>query len=94
LCDDGLVMGAPDYLSLLHWSDVSGVLVSDHYIGFRTIHSLIHLLPMRVIGDQAAVEQFLDMAIDLKDVANRKSAGVIQVVPVQSDNPYQAPMNS
>jgi len=93
LCDDGLVMGAPDYLSLLHWSDVSGVLVSDHYIGFRTIHSLIHLLPMRVIGDQATVEQFLDTVIDLKDVADRKSAGVIQVVPVHSDNPYQAPMS-
>ena len=93
LCHDGVVMGASDYVSLLHWNDVSRFLVNDHFIGFRTIHSLIHLLPMRTIGDKANVERFLEMAASLKDVADREAATVVQSEPVQSDNPYQAPMS-
>ena len=93
LWHDGIVMGATDYVSLLHWNDVSGFLVNDHFIGFRTIHSLIHLLPMRVIGDEEDVERFLETAAELKDVADRETASVVQSEPVQSDNPYQAPMS-
>ena len=44
LCHDGIVMGASDYVSLLHWNDVTAFWVNDHFIGFRTIHSLIHLI--------------------------------------------------
>ena len=94
LCHDGIALGASDYASLLHWNDVSGFLVNDHFIGFRTIHSLIHLLPMRVIGDQAEVERFLETAVGLKDVVDRAAAVVVQSQPVQSDNPYQAPMSN
>ena len=80
-------------MSLLHWNDVSGFLVNDHFIGFRTIHSLVHLLPMRVIGDAADVERFLQTATGLKDVADREAAAVVLTGPVQSDNPYQAPLS-
>lgn len=93
LCHDGLAIGASDYVSLLHWNDVTMFLVNDHFIGFRTIHSLIHLLPMRAIGDESEVDQFLETAAGLKDVADREAATVVQSEPVQSDNPYQAPMS-
>ena len=93
LCHDGIALGAADFVSLLHWNDVSGFLVNDHFIGFRTIHSLVHLLPMRVIGDAADVERFLQTATGLKDVADREAAAVVLTGPVQSDNPYQAPLS-
>lgn len=93
LCHDGMAMGASDYVSLLHWNDVTAFLVNDHFVGFRTIHSLIHLLPMRVIGDEAEVERFLQTAASLKEVADREAATVVQNEPVHSDNPYQAPMS-
>ena len=91
LCHDGIVMGSSDYVALLHWNDVTAFWVNDHFIGFRTIHSLIHLLPMRVIGGEAEVERFLETAAGLKDVADREAAVVVQSEPVQSDNPYQPP---
>lgn len=48
---------------------------------------------MRVIGDEEDVERFLETAAELKDVADRETASVVQGEPVQSDNPYQAPMS-
>ncbi len=93
LCHDGLAIGAPDYVSLLHWNDVTGLLANDHYLGFRTIHSLIHLVPMRAIGDETAVERFMENVVELKSVADKEAAAVAQSEPVDSDNPYQAPMS-
>ena len=93
LCHDGLAMGAPDYVSLLHWNDVTGLLANDHYVGFRTIHSLIHLIPMRAIGDETAVEAFFSTVVELKAVADKEAAAVVQREPVRSDNPYQPPMS-
>lgn len=93
LCHDGIAMGAPDYASLLHWNDVASLLVNDHYIGFRTIHSLIHLIPMRAIGDEAAVEGFLETVVELKSVADKEAATVVQREPFLSDNPYQTPLS-
>ena len=93
LCPDGVVMGASDFISLVHWNDVTSLYVNDHFIGFRTIHHMIHIVPKRAIGDKLDVERFVEIAAGLKEVADREATTVVQSEPVHSDNPYQAPMS-
>jgi hypothetical protein len=93
LCPDGVAMGASDFISFVHWNDVTSLYTNDHFIGFRTIHHMIQIVPKRAIGEEAEVERFLKTAASLKEVADREAATVVQSEPVHSDNPYQAPMS-
>jgi hypothetical protein len=92
-CHDGIVMGTADAVSLIHWTDINSFYVNDHFVGLHTIHQTIQMIPKRAIGDEAAVERFIESAIELKNVADRETVQVAQAEPVHSDNPYQAPMN-
>lgn len=88
--NDGVAFGDADAIVFYHWTDVQGVYVNADFIGLRTINQLINVLPQRVIGDAAAVEQFIELMLDLKRncVSDAPTAGSSDAL---SDNPYQPP---
>jgi len=89
LMSSGWAIGSPKSAIFYDWRDIDCFYQNSFCLGFKTYNDLIQIIPKRIFADPTGAQAFLDQAINLRRVHQRKFEEPL--VAVETGNPYQPP---